>query len=57
MNVHFQIGEACYEPVEVLVHHMCLRVPDRAESRLRASEAIFEIMLGLPSDLYSRILR
>ena len=52
-----KVGEPSYEAVEVLLQHLCLRVPERAEPRQKTSEAILDIMVGLPTEAYLRVTR
>ena len=52
----FQLGECAHPAVEVLVQHVALRVPERAEFRLRASLAVVELMRGLPDNVARRIV-
>ena len=52
-----QIGDPCYHAVEILVHHLAVKVPDKAEFRQKASSAIVELTLGLPQEYFSRLVR
>ena len=50
-------GRPVCEAVAVLVQHLSVRVPDKAEFRREAAEAIVTLMSGLPSDLYTASVR
>ena len=43
--------------MEILIHHLAFKVPDKAEFRQKASSAIVELTLGLPQEYFSRIVR
>ena len=55
--INLQIGGPCYDAVEILIHHLAVKVPDKAEFRQKASSAIVELTLGLPQEYFSRIVR
>ena len=50
-------GEALCKSVAVLVQHMAVKVPDKAEFRREAAEAIVSLLGALPGDLFSSSVR
>ena len=50
-------GQAVCRAVGVLVQHMAVKVPDKAEFRREAAEAIVSLMGALPRDLFSNTVR
>ena len=50
-------GQAVCRAVGVLVHHMAVMVPDKAEFRREAAEAILSLMWALHRDLFSSTVR
>eukprot|EP00092_Neocalanus_flemingeri_P019653 GFUD01021285.1.p1 GENE.GFUD01021285.1~~GFUD01021285.1.p1 ORF type:complete len:1759 (-),score=675.16 GFUD01021285.1:47-5323(-) len=50
-------GDAVCSSVAVLVQHLAVKVPDKAEFRREAAEAIVSLMVTLTGDLYSSSLR
>uniref|UniRef100_A0A2P2I5C0 Condensin-2 complex subunit D3-like n=1 Tax=Hirondellea gigas TaxID=1518452 RepID=A0A2P2I5C0_9CRUS len=52
-----QIKEHAYDGVYVLVQHLCLRVPDKADFRQKTSQSIVDILRHLPVKLYSRLMK
>lgn len=53
----FQVGDASHDATEVLIQHLSLQVPERAEYRHKASRAIVDIMRGLPGPVFRRVVR
>ena len=43
------VSDDAYDAVEILIHHLAMKVPDKAEYRHRASAAINILMMGLPN--------
>ena len=52
-----QLSEDAYDAVEILIHHLAMKVPDKAEYRHRASAAINILMMGLPNKHFSNIVK
>eukprot|EP00095_Tigriopus_kingsejongensis_P003824 maker-scaffold2482_size15237-snap-gene-0.3 protein:Tk03824 transcript:maker-scaffold2482_size15237-snap-gene-0.3-mRNA-1 annotation:"condensin-2 complex subunit d3" len=53
-----RMGEETHSPLEVLVQHMALQVPDKAEFRSKTSHAIVSLMRELPSgQVFNRMVR
>ena len=50
-------GQSVCKAVAVLVQHMAVKVPDKAEFRREAAEAIVSLMGALPVDLFSSTVR
>ena len=50
-------GQAVCRAVGVLVQHMAVKVPDKAEFRREAAEAIVSLMGALPRDLFTSTVR
>ena len=50
------LGDGSHDPVEVLIQHVALRVPERAEFRHKASLAIVDLMHRLPTHVTRRIV-
>ena len=50
-------GEALCRSVAVLLQHMAVKVPDKAEFRREAAEAIVTLMGALPGDMFSSTVR
>lgn len=51
------VGDASFGSVEILVQHLAMKVPDRAEFRQKASSAIVDLLIGLPGHVFTRIVR
>ncbi len=51
-----QVGEPSHGAVEVLIQHVALQVPDRAEFRQKASLSILGLMRKLPDDVFRRVI-
>ena len=51
------VSENSYDAVEILIHHLAMKVPDKAEYRHRASAAINILMTGLPDGYFSNIVK
>ena len=49
MNVFLQLGDGCGPAVGVLIHHLAVKVPEKADFRHKASSAIVDLALGLPT--------
>ncbi|XP_045592017.2 condensin-2 complex subunit D3-L [Procambarus clarkii] len=52
-----QVKEDAYDGVYVLIQHLCVRVPDRAEFRQKTAQSVVEIMRYLPIQLYTRLMK
>ncbi|XP_047737385.1 condensin-2 complex subunit D3 [Hyalella azteca] len=52
-----QIKEPSYEGVYILVQHLCLRVPDKADFRQKTSQSVVEILQNLPIKLYTKLMQ
>ena len=50
-------GLSVCHAVSVLVQHLAVKVPDKAEFRREAAEAIVTLMNALPRDLYTNSVR
>jgi hypothetical protein len=50
------LGETTHSAVEVLIQHIALRVPERAEFRSKASSAVVDLIRGLPSAFSKRVV-
>merc|ERR1719500_2150186 len=50
------LGDGSHDAVEVLIQHVALRVPERAEFRHKASLAIVDLMHRLPTHVTRRIV-
>ncbi len=51
------MGEDTHDAAEVLIQHLALQVPERAEYRHKASSAVVEVMRGLPGPAFRRAVR
>ena len=51
------VSEDTHDAVEILIHHLAMKVPDKAEYRHRASAAINVLMMGLPLGHFSNIVK
>ena len=47
------MGEESCEGVQTLIQHLAMKVPERAEYRHKACDAIIILMLGLPHVFYT----
>ena len=47
------VGEESCEGVQTLIQHLAMKVPERAEYRHKACDAIITLMLGLPHAFYT----
>lgn len=52
-----QIKEPAYDGVYILVQHLCLKVPDKADFRQKTSQSIVQILRHLPIQLYTRLMK
>ena len=52
-----QVKEEAYEGVYILIQHICLRVPDKAEYRQKTAQSVVEILRYLPIQLYTRLVK
>lgn len=52
-----QLKESAYDGVYVLVQHLCLRVPDKADFRQKTSQSVVEILRHLPVHQYTRLMK
>lgn len=52
-----QVKQEAYEGVYILIQHLCIRVPDRAEFRQKTAQSIVEILRYLPIQLYTRLMQ
>ncbi|XP_064083333.1 LOW QUALITY PROTEIN: condensin-2 complex subunit D3-L-like [Macrobrachium nipponense] len=52
-----QVKEEAYEGVYILIQHICIRVPDRAEFRQKTAQSVVEILRYLPIQLYTRLVK
>ena len=48
-----KVGEESCEGVQTLIQHLAMKVPERAEYRHKACDAIITLMLGLPHAFYT----
>lgn len=48
-----KIGDESHEAVQILIQHIAMKVPERAEYRHGATSAIITLMTGLPDGYYS----
>ena len=53
LTMEMEIKEAVCRAVCVFVQHMAVKVPDKAEFRREAAEAIVSLMGALPRELFS----
>ena len=51
------VGEESCEGVQTLIQHLAMKVPERAEYRHKACDAIITLMLGLPHAFYTATVR
>lgn len=49
-----KVGDDSYPAVQVLIQHLALKVPERAEFRQKASGAIITMLLGLPHGFFTK---
>ncbi|XP_071518098.1 condensin-2 complex subunit D3-like isoform X2 [Panulirus ornatus] len=52
-----QVKQDAYEGVYILIQHLCIRVPDRAEFRQKTAQSVVEILRYLPVQLYTRLMK
>lgn len=52
-----QIKEEAHEGVYILIQHLCIRVPDKAEFRQKTAQSVVEILRYLPTQLYKRLMK
>ncbi|XP_076054806.1 condensin-2 complex subunit D3-L-like isoform X2 [Oratosquilla oratoria] len=52
-----QLKEVTYDSVYILVQHLCVRVPDKADFRSKTSQSVVEILKFLPIKLYTRLVK
>ncbi|XP_068227070.1 condensin-2 complex subunit D3-L-like [Palaemon carinicauda] len=52
-----QVKEDAYEGVYILIQHICIRVPDKAEYRQKTAQSVVEILRYLPIQLYTRLVK
>ncbi|XP_066945116.1 condensin-2 complex subunit D3-L-like [Macrobrachium rosenbergii] len=52
-----QVKEEAHEGVYILIQHICIRVPDRAEFRQKTAQSVVEILRYLPIQLYTRLVK
>ncbi|KAK8381655.1 hypothetical protein O3P69_018636 [Scylla paramamosain] len=52
-----QVKEEAYDGVYILIQHLCLQVPDKAEFRQKAAQSVVEILRFLPTHLYVRLIK
>ncbi len=50
-----KVGDETYDGVKILIQHLAMKVPDRAEFRHKGSLAIITLMLGLPHNHFAEI--
>ncbi|CAH0391588.1 unnamed protein product [Bemisia tabaci] len=48
------LGDASYPGVRVLIQHLCLLIPDKADLRIKAVSTILEILSFVPADIYGQ---
>lgn len=52
-----QVKEDAYDGVYILIQHLCLQVPDKAEFRQKTAQSVVEILRFLPTNLYVRLIK
>ncbi|XP_068212187.1 condensin-2 complex subunit D3-L [Palaemon carinicauda] len=52
-----QVKDEAHEGVYILIQHICIRVPDRAEFRQKTAQSVVEILRYLPVQLYTRLVK
>lgn len=52
-----QVKEDAYEGVYILIQHLCLQVPDKADFRQKTAQSVVEILRFLPTNLYGRLIK
>lgn len=52
-----QVREDAHEGVYILIQHLCIRVPDRAEFRQKTAQSVVEILRYLPVKVYIRLMK
>ncbi|TRY62148.1 hypothetical protein TCAL_11306, partial [Tigriopus californicus] len=52
-----RIGQESHGAIEVLIQHLALQVPDKAEYRAKTSLAIVTLMRDLSVDIFNRVVR
>ncbi|XP_042229630.1 condensin-2 complex subunit D3-like isoform X2 [Homarus americanus] len=52
-----QVKQDAYEGVYILIQHLCIRVPDRAEFRQKTAQSVVEILRYLPIQLYTHLMK
>nr|XP_045590344.1 condensin-2 complex subunit D3-like [Procambarus clarkii] len=52
-----QIKQDAYDGVYILIQHLCIRVPDKAEFRQKTAQSVVEILRYLPIQLYTRLVK
>ena len=50
----FKVGNNCGDAVEIMIQHLAVKVPEKAEFRHKASAAIVALILGLDQDAFTR---
>ena len=48
-----KVGEDSCEGIKILIQHLAMKVPERAEYRHKACDAIIILLLGLPHSVYT----
>ena len=52
-----QLGKVTYDGIYILVQHLCLNVPDKADFRQKTSQSVVEILRMFPIQIYSRFIK
>ena len=56
-HIMASVGEPSNEAVTIMIQHLAMKVPDKAEFRQKASNAIITLLIGLPSGDYTKMVR
>ncbi|XP_025088497.1 condensin-2 complex subunit D3-like [Pomacea canaliculata] len=51
------IGKPAFVSIKILLQHMCMQVPDRAEYRSKTAQAVVEILKDFPDEIYAFMLK
>lgn len=52
-----QVKEEAHEGVYILIQHLCIQVPDKAEFRQKTAQSVVEILRYLPIQLYTKLMK
>ncbi|XP_076046564.1 chromosome associated protein D3 [Oratosquilla oratoria] len=52
-----QLKESTYDSVYILVQHLCVRVPDKADYRTKTAHSVVEILKFLPIIMYTNLVK